>query len=65
MSRQGCGIHDLLVHNHQVFPIKLFSLMHRPDLKEEFESIAPFLLDSWSENMIARFNICTTLKRRE
>lgn len=52
ISRVGSCIVAMLQHQHLKFPIKMFNLLHNPQLAESYKSTPECLLDPWSKQLL-------------
>eukprot|EP00971_Amphidinium_carterae_P036828 724125-Amphidinium_carterae.2 len=50
LSRQGCGIHQLVKLPNMQFPTKLFTLMHKPEMLSDMCSLPECVLGPWACN---------------
>jgi len=52
LTRAGAAVHQLLVEPRQRFPIRLFRLVHSPEMAEELSQAPACLRDGWTEWML-------------
>lgn len=55
ISRAGCAVLELHGASHSQFLVKLFRLLHEPELGPEFAQVPECMLDTWTLSVKRRF----------